>query len=155
LSVNGENIDSARDLTGLIADTGIGDTVKIKVLRDGKSRTFEIKIAKREETKISRESAPKEKQAELGIRVADITPETARRFNLEDTNGVIVVGIDSDSKAAESGLKVHDIIKEVNHQGITSVKDLDKAISEVETGEAVNLFIRRMNRGFLVIKITK
>jgi S1-C subfamily serine protease len=65
------------------------------------------------------------------------------------------VGIDSDSKAAESGLKVHDIIKEVNHQGITSVKDLDKAISNVEKGETVNLFIRRMNRGFLVIKITK
>jgi len=35
------------------------------------------------------------------------------------------------------------------------VKDLDKAINKVETGEAVNLFIRRMNRGFLVIKITK
>ncbi|MFC1789028.1 PDZ domain-containing protein, partial [Thermodesulfobacteriota bacterium] len=56
----------------------------------------------------------KEKQEELGIRVADITPETAHRFNLKDTKGVIVVGIDSDSKAAESGLKVQDIIKEVN-----------------------------------------
>ena len=66
-----------------------------------------------------------------------------------------MVGIDSDSKAAESGLKVQDIIKEVNHQAITSVKDLDKAISEVETGGTVNLFVRRMNRGFLVIKITK
>ncbi len=155
LSVNGENVDSARKLTGLIADTSVGDTIKIKVLRDGKTRTFNIKVAKREETKLSRESAPKEKQEDLGIRVADITPETARRFDLKDTKGVIVVGIDPDSKAAESGLKVQDIIKEVNHQAITSVKDLDKAISEVETGGAVNLFVRRMNRGFLVIKITK
>ena len=155
LSVNGENIDNARELTGLIANTSVGDTIKIKVLRDGKTRTFKIKIAKREEAKISKGGVPKEKQDELGIRVADITPETARRFNLKDTKGVIVVGIDSDSKAAESGLKVQDIIKEVNHQPITSVKDLDKAISEVEKGETINLFIRRMNRGFLVIKITK
>ncbi|MBW2157300.1 MAG: DegQ family serine endoprotease [Deltaproteobacteria bacterium] len=155
LSVNGESVDSARELTGLIADTNVGDTIKIKVLRDGKTRTFKIKVAKREDAKISQKSTLKEKQEELGIRVADITPETARRFNLKDTKGVIVVGIDSDSKAAESGLKVQDIIKEVNHQAITSVKDLDKAISEVETGGTVNLFVRRMNRGFLVIKITK
>jgi serine protease Do len=155
LSINGENVDSARQLTGLIADTSVGDTIKIKVLRDGKTRTFKIKVAKREDARISKKSTPKEKQEELGIRVADITPETARRFNLKDTRGVIVVGIDSDSKAAESGLKVQDIIKEVNHQAITSVKDLDKAISEVKTGETVNLFVRRMNRGFLVIKITK
>ena len=155
LSVNGESVDSARELTGLIADTNVGDTIKIKVLRDGKTRTFKIKVAKREDAKISQKSTLKEKQEELGIRVADITPETARRFNLKDTKGVIVVGIDPDSKAAESGLKVQDIIKEVNHQAITSVKDLDKAISEVEAGGTVNLFVRRMNRGFLVLKITK
>ena len=155
LSVNGETVDSARDLTGLIADTGIGDTVRIKVMRDRKTKTFEVKIAKREETKIAGKSTPKEKQAELGIRVAEITPETARRFNLKDAKGVIVVGVDSDSKAAEAGLKVHDIIKEVNHKSIKAPSDLSKAINDVKDGETINLFIRRMNRGFLVIKITK
>ncbi|UCD32143.1 MAG: PDZ domain-containing protein, partial [Desulfobacterales bacterium] len=155
LSVNGKAVESARDLTGFIADTSVGDTVMIKVMRDRKTKTFEVKIAKREETKISSRTTRKEKQSELGIRVAEITPETARRFNLKDTKGVIVVGVDSDSKAAEAGLKVHDIIKEVNHKSIKSVSDLNKAINVVKDGETINLFILRMTRGFLVIKITK
>jgi S1-C subfamily serine protease len=66
-----------------------------------------------------------------------------------------VVGVDPDSKAAQAGLQVHDIIREINHKNITSVSDLNKAIDEIPEGETINLFIRRMNRGFLVIKITK
>ncbi len=155
LSVNGKSVDSARQLTGMIAEIRVGDTIQIKINRNGKTPTIDVKIAKREETKISSSGTRKEEQAQLGIQVSEITPETARRFNLKDTTGVIVVGVDPESKAAEAGLQVHDIIREINHKNITSVSDLSKTINEIPEGETINLFIRRMNRGFLVIKITK
>ena len=155
LSVNGKTVDSARQLTGMIADIGVGDTIQIKINRDGKTRTIDVKIAKREETKISSKSTQEKGQAQLGIQVSEITPETARRFNLKDTSGVIVVGVEPESKAAEAGLEIHDIIREINHKNITSVSDLNKTIDKIPEGETINLFIRRMNRGFLVIKITK
>ena len=53
LSVNGKAVDSARQLTGMIADISVGDTIQIKINRNGKSRTTDVKIAKREDTKIS------------------------------------------------------------------------------------------------------
>ena len=155
VSVNGKPIDSARKLTGIIADTTVGDTAKIDVIRNGKSKTFKVKIAKREETKISAKSTPKEDKQQLGIRVADITPETASRFKLKDTKGVMVTGVDSESKAAEVGVQIHDIILEINHRNISSVSDFDKAIDEVQEGKTINLFIQRLNQGFLVVKITK
>jgi len=155
ISVNGNTVDSARQLTGMIADTHVGDTIQIKVNRSGKTRTIDVKIAKREETKIAGRSTQEKEQGQLGIQVSEITPETARRFNLKDTAGVIVVGVDPESKAAEAGLQMHDIIKEINHKNITSVSDLNQTINEIPEGETVNLFIQRMNRGFLVIKITK
>jgi serine protease Do len=155
LSVNGKAVDSARQLTGMIADISVGDTIQVKINRNGKTQTIDVKIAKREETKISSRSTQEREQAQLGIQVSEITPETARRFNLKDTTGVIVVGVDPDSKAAEAGLQVHDIIREINHKNITSVSDLNKTIDDIPEGETINLFIRRMNRGFLVIKITK
>jgi serine protease Do len=155
LSVNGKTVDSARQLTGMIADTRVNDTIQIKINRNGKTRTIDVKIAKREETKISKRGVQKQEEAQLGIQVSEITPETARRFNLKDTKGVIVVDVDPESKAAEAGLQVHDIIREINHKNITSVSDLNKAIDDIPEGETINLFIRRMNRGFLVIKITK
>jgi len=155
LSVNGKAVDSARKLTSMIADIRVGDTIQVKVNRNAKTRTIDVKIAKREETKLSSKGTRKKEQAQLGIQVSEITPETSRRFNLKDTKGVIVVGVDPKSKAAEAGLQVHDIIREINHKNITSVSDLNKTIEDIPEGETINLFIRRMNRGFLVIKITK
>jgi len=155
LSVNGKKVSTARELTGVIADTGVGDAVRIKVLRNGTTKTFKVKIAKREDAKVSARRTPKEHKDELGIRVTELTPELARRFNIKETEGVIVAGVEPGSKAAESGLSVHDIIKEVNHRNITTVNDLNKAISKTKDGETINMFIWRMNRGFLVIKITK
>lgn len=155
LSVNGKAVDSARQLTGMIADTLVGDKIQIKINRNGKTRTIDVKIAKREETKLSSKNTREKEQTQLGIQVSEITTETARRFNLKDTTGVIVVGVDPESKAAEAGLQIHDIIREINHKNITSVSDLNKTINEIPEGETINLFIRRMNRGFLVIKITK
>ena len=155
LSINGKTVGTAREITGMIADTGVGETVKIKVLRNGKGKTFKVKIAKREDAKISARKTRKEHQAELGIRVAEVTPDIARRLNLKEAKGVIVAGVEPDSKAAEAGLRVHDIIKEVNHLSITSVSDLNKAINNIKDGETINMFIWRMNRGFLIIKITK
>jgi serine protease Do len=155
LSINGQAVGTAREITGMIADIGIDETIKIKVLRNGKARTFKVKIAKREDARIAARKTHKEKQAELGIRVAEVTPETARRFKLKDAKGVIVVGVEPDSKAEEAGVRMHDIIKEINHNSIKTVNDLNKVISDIQKGETVNMFIWRMNQGFLVLKMTK
>ena len=155
LSINGQAVGTAREITGMIADIGIDETIKIKVLRNGKARTFKVKIAKREDARIAARKTHKEKQAELGIRVAEVTPETARRFNLKDAKGVIVVGVEPDSKAEEAGVRMHDIIKEINHNSIKTVNDLNKVISDIQKGETVNMFIWRMNQGFLVLKMIK
>jgi serine protease Do len=155
LSVNGKDVDTARQLTGMIADIGVGDTIQIKINRNGKTQTLDAKLVKREDNKISSRSTQEREQAQIGIQVSEITSETARRFSLKDTAGVIVVGVDPESKAAEAGLQVHDVIREINHKNITSVSEFNKTINEIPEGETINLFIRRMNRGFLVIKITK
>ncbi|MFH1993732.1 MAG: DegQ family serine endoprotease [Pseudomonadota bacterium] len=155
LAVNGNKVESSRDLTRLIADIGVGETATIKVLRDGSTKTLTAKVAKREAPKVLAQKNREEHQDELGIRVAELTPEIARRYNEKAGEGVIVVGVASDSKAGESGLQAGDIIKEVNHQPIRSVSDFNQAVDKVKAGDSINMFVRRANRGFLVIKITK
>jgi len=156
LEVNGVKIEDSRDLTRLIAGLSVGSTAKVKVLRGKKTKTFRVKIAKRDEKRIaSRGTGPQEQEHELGIRVSELTPELRRRFNLDNEQGVIVVGVEQGSAAAKAGLQSGDLIKEVNHQVVDTVADFDAAIEKAEKGDAIQLFIRRMNMGFLVIKITK
>ncbi len=153
--VNGKTVDSSRDLTRKIAALGVGEMIKIKVLRNGKSKTLKATIAKREDTKAYAREEQEEHQDKLGIKVADLTPNLARRYNVKEGEGVIVVDVAAESKAEDAGLRVGDVIKEINRQPIRSADDLTKVIDAIPDGEAVNMFIRRANRGFMVVKITK
>lgn len=155
LEVNGKKVDSSRDLTRMIAGIDVGEISKIKVLREGKEKIFKVKITRREEARISSGNLKRKQEDELGIRVSQITSEIARRFNIIENQGIIVIGIEPGSKGEEAGVLVGDIIKEINHKVILNVSDFEKAIVKAKNGETINMFIRRMNMGFLVIKLTK
>ena len=156
LSVNGKPVGNSRDLTRMIAGIHVGETVKIKVLRDGKEKAFLVEIAKREDQKTySKLQNPKTQEDELGIRVENLTPEMIRRFNLPEPDGVIVAALKPDGKGANAGLKVGDIIKEINRLPVKTVNEYRNAVNKAANGGAIQLFIRRGNAGFLVVKITK
>jgi len=155
IGINGEKIETSRQLTRMIAGISVGQVAKVKVLRDGKTKTFKVKIARRDDQRLASRNAPKKQEAEYGIRVSELTPEIVQRFNLGEMKGVIVIGVENESLGADSGVQVGDIIKEINHQTIESVKDFNKVMDSVSDEEAVNLFIWRKNAGFLVVKLKK
>lgn len=155
LEVNGQKIKTSRQLTGMIAGIAVGETVKIKILRDGKEKIVKVKIVKRDEAKLASRRQPREQAEEFGIRVSNLTPEMAQRLNIAETSGVVVTEIESGSKGAEADIRVGDIIKEINRRPIETVSDYQEILSQVDSGESVNLFIRRKNTGFLVVKLTK
>lgn len=156
LTVNDQKIETSRQLTAMIADLKVGEPAKVEVFRHGKIKTFHIKLAKRNDQKLASRSTTAEPEEEkLGIRVAELTPEIVQRFGIGDTAGVIVVNVESDSKGAEAGIQMGDIIKEINHRIIESVKDYTAAMDTIKDDESVNLFIWRKNAGFLVIKLNQ
>jgi len=157
LAVNGQKIETSRQLTGMIASLKVGEIAHVEVFRDGKIKDYAIKLAKRDDKRVASRSTPEqpEAEAELGIRVADLTAELSQQFNIDDMTGVVVIGVASDSKGSEAGVQMGDIIKEINHQVVESVKDYNTAVQKLKSGEDVNLFIWRRNAGFLVIKMTK
>jgi serine protease Do len=156
LEVNDQKIETSRQLTAMIADLKVGEAAKVDVFRNGKLKTFHIKLAKRDDQRLASRSTPREREEEkFGIRVAELTPEITQRFGIGDITGVIVINVESDSKGAEAGVQMGDIIKEINHRIIESVEDYTAAMDKVEDDESVNLFIWRKNAGFMVIKLNK
>ncbi|MFH1977031.1 MAG: Do family serine endopeptidase [Pseudomonadota bacterium] len=154
--INGEKVESSRSLLKIVAGIGVGDIAKIKVLRDGTEKTFNVEIAKRMDEKIaSTKDSIKGRSDEIGIRVANITQEMARRFNITETEGVIVVDVDPDGEAADAGIIQGDIIKEINRQPVKSLKDYTEAIGKIKKGESIKIFIWRDKVGFVIAKLTK
>ena len=63
--------------------------------------------------------------------------------------------IEPGGKAAEAGVQAGDVIKEINHHAIRSVQDYSSLVSKLKKNDAVQMFIWRMNAGFVVVKLTK
>jgi serine protease Do len=151
--VNGKPIESVRDLTRIIADIPVGNIAVIKALRDGKPETFKVKISKRTDQKASLDQSTEAPNEDLGIRVTEITPEMAQRYNLPEKQGVIVTDVSPDSKADDAGLQAGDVILEINRHSIKTQEDFEEAIAKADKG--IDLYIRRQRTGFMVIKIEK
>ena len=80
-----------------------------------------------------------------------MTPELAKRYgHSESEKGVLVVGVESGSKAAEAGLRQGDLVKEVNRKPVTAVSELRAELKKNDTNQ---LLVKRPKAGFIVIKI--
>jgi serine protease Do len=153
IAVDGKTINSSRKLTSTIAAIPVGKKAAIKILRDGKEQTLNVKISKRDDSELvaKRES---ESGGELGFQVAELTPEMARRFgHSEAEKGVLVVGVQPGSKADDAGVRQGDLVKEVNRKSVSTVKELRSEVDKVKKSEKVQLLVKRPNAGFVVINI--
>jgi serine protease Do len=155
LEVNGKKVETSRDLTRMIAAIPVGKIIDIKVLRDGKKKHFSVKIVKRDDKRLASQKTPKSHGEELGIRVSELTPEIKNRFNIADDEGVIVLDVSSDEKGGKAGVMVGDIIKEINHESVNTVNDYTRIINKIQSGESIQVLLRRMYVGLMVIQMTK
>ena len=152
--VDGKKVTTSRDLTNLAAGLGVGDTARVTVLRDGRQKTLDVKVGKRPLTMAAiSENQQKEKEGQYGFEVTELTPQIAQRYNIDETAGVVVVNVDPDSKAQAAGIQQGDLIIEVNRKNVASVKDFKNLIDQHKKGDGINLLVKRMNAGLMVIHL--
>jgi len=157
ISVDGKPVDSPRKLSRLVASLKPGQKVKIGIIRNGKKKTLTARLAERNDDKLA--SAEKSNghmpEDELGIQVSDITPDIQKRLNMDDSKGVVVVNVEPDSKADKAGLKKGDVIKEISHKQVSSVKDYKDIIESAKPGDELQFYVLRAFQGIKIIKITR
>ena len=78
-------------------------------------------------------------KAYLGVVTEDVTPSVAQRIGIPDQNGAIVDQIDPASGAARAGLRVQDVITNINGTPVTSAGDLQAAIRAAKPGDKVRI----------------
>jgi serine protease Do len=79
----------------------------------------------------------------LGVGVLDLTDERVKALKLKDNSGVDVKRVDEDSPAAKAGLKIDDVVLEVNGRPISDHEQFQTTIGEIQPGTKVKLTIWR------------
>jgi serine protease Do len=144
VSFDGKDIKDWSDLPTIVAATPVGKRVEVKVIREGKEKSFNVTIAELDDEKLARGSAPTDsKVVELGLTVQELTPEIAERLGLSEQEGVVVSGVEDESPASEAGLRPGDLILEINRVKVNNVNDYRRVVRDVDKGEMVLFLVKR------------
>jgi len=82
-------------------------------------------------------------QGYLGVLVGDIDNESANKLKLKDARGAVVTLIDHDAPAAQVGLRVNDVLLEVNGQIVESAEAFGRMMREIPPGRKITLMVSR------------
>jgi S1-C subfamily serine protease len=140
-SINGKMINTFGELRAKVATLGAGKSVKLGVLRDGKSLEFDVTLGEQSDAKTQAESLHK------GLTGAELS-NTA---TTDPVQGVKVMAVEKDSVAASYQLEVGDIIIGVNRQLVTNIAEFRTILDKSPAILALN--IQRGDRSiYLVVR---
>lgn len=159
-------VEKMRDLPRLVAEASAHENVTLDVWREERTIEVDVQIGRLEEDSVAtlRESdgigdGIGEDGLILGMKLATIDSALRERFNIDDnTKGVVVEQIASDSEAFGKGVRAGSIVAQVGGTRVTSLEDvienIEKARKDSRTA-VLFLFIARNTVRFIALNFNK
>lgn len=150
---DGKEVNEMRSLPRIVADTPVGERVKVAVLRKGTTKEFSVKLGELpDDATLAKEGAGDEQESTaltgdrvLGLSMKPLTRSLKQQFNLPDSlSGLLVVGVKPDSDAAEKGFTQGDVILDVNQQRVDSVAAFKAQVKAAKDGKRAFVLLRVM-----------
>lgn len=128
VEINGMTIENSDELVLEVGDLPVGEDALFELFRYGEQISVEVRIAERES-----ERAIADLNAQLwpGFTVYPITPEVREEMNMErNIRGVIVSTVENRTPAAVAGLRVGDVVTELNGESVGSMLEFYRALND-------------------------
>jgi serine protease Do len=143
VTFDGKAIKEMKDLPRAVADTAVGKTVDVVVIRKGKEVTKRVTLGRLEDGEKLIEASAKSSapdadakppaQKALGLDLAALTKELRARYKIKDSvKGVLITDVDSSSDAAEKRLSAGDVLVEVAQEAVSNAADVKTRIEQVK-----------------------
>ena len=145
---NGNKIDRSAELPHFVGRAPANSTAKLRVIREGKTKTIELEIGELPGGEAATQAAAEEEG--LGLSVEPLDEQLAERLGV--SGGVRVTN--ASGIAAEAGIQRGDVILRLNNAVVSSVEDFERIASDLPTGRSVPVLVRRNEQSvFLALKL--
>jgi serine protease Do len=156
LSINGSAVTGATDLTRHVAGSRSGDVLRLGLLRGGQTLTLAVRSGTRpsedellkaengggDDQQGGSETAPAAKPGALGLSLTPLDAAARRRFGIPaDVRGAVVADVDSDSDAADKGVKQGDVILRVNQKAVAGPADVAVEVAAAKKAGRSNVLL--------------
>jgi serine protease Do len=75
----------------------------------------------------------------IGIGISDVTPEEAKFFHVDNASGAVITQVEPNSPGAKAGLKIGDVITELNGKAVSDAGELQVEVGEKQPGTTLHL----------------
>ncbi len=158
VKIQGTAVRDSRQLLLTVGQFTPGTTVAVEYLRDGKTRTAQVKLARRPDQP-GGETAP-EKAEDIGVLngvgVGEITEQVREQLQLPPRiKGALITSIDADSPSARQGLREGDIILELDRKPVVDADSAVKLSEEIKGPKVLVLIWRDGRTRYLAVDESK
>ena len=153
--INGKKIANSRDLTVTIANLKVDETIKVKLIRKGKEKVVEVKLGERPDQN-PEILATKDGYDTFGFMFKQVDNAIAQKLGYPvGIKGLIVTQIKPDSNAAQSGVRLGDLLIELNHKKIETANKYQEYLGKLKNDDLAQLLFRRGNSHVFVVRFKK
>lgn len=152
----GKTIHRSSDLPLAVGSTPVGQRVKVKVIREGKTKTLKVTIAELPSEEELAETKPEKPSTlnRIGAAVKDLTNEQREAMDLVE-GGVLVTELNK-GPARDAGIRPGDVILKIDNKDIKNVKHFNQLLKKLPANKSLPILIQRQSAPiFLAIKLGK
>jgi serine protease Do len=152
-SINGKPINKGQDLIDMVADSDVGSTLKLGVIRDKKTLTLDIVVGDRDKvfSELAQNGAGAPggtteggaQQLKFGMSVQALRSAERQAMNFKGANGVLIASTEPGMFADDIGLEKGDVIVELNRQPVNSPEDIRRIQNTLKPGDPVAFHVMR------------
>ena len=139
---DGKDVKDPKDLSRAVADTAVGKEVDVVIIRKGNEETRKVTLGRLEDNEKVQQAAAKTKeepaekpvtQKALGLDLAALSRDLRGKYKIKDSvKGVIIIGVEGTSDAADKRLSAGDVIVEVAQEAVSSAADIKKRVDQLK-----------------------
>jgi serine protease Do len=151
VKLNGSAVESVSSFRNAIASAPPGTKVRLNVLRGSKDVEVSVSTGALPDEEGGGTS---EAVQDIGLKVDDLTRETAQQFGYAIGDGAIVTEVDEDSPAWRAGVRAGHLITAVNRMPVKSAREFQEAMGKAGRRDRILLLVKagRLSR-YVVIPL--
>jgi serine protease Do len=86
----------------------------------------------------------------MGIGISDVTPDNSKFFHMDTAVGAVVTQVESDSPGAKAGLRVGDVITQIDGKEVSDAGELQVEVGQKNPGTTIHLQVMRDGKNVAV-----
>jgi len=166
LEVNGMTVNESHELQARIALARPGEDVDLRIWTNGQEKRIKVRVvgndddsvrellgslnAQERPIEVDQEPLHQEEVYQAGFKITQLN-------RVDDVNAfdLIISNVESGSKAYKAGLRVDDVIVNLNGQNVASLIDFNRIYEQISLGAAVRFTVKRPSGSLLKVNFKK